>query len=55
MPALFSPVTVPERRKGEPMANTRKYGYVKPIKRNVNPIRWVPKGKPRNRERNKGG
>lgn len=34
------------------MANTRKYGYFKPVKNNVNPIRWVPKiNKPRMREK----
>ena len=27
------------------MVNTRKYGYFKPVKNNVNPIRWVPKRK----------
>lgn len=33
------------------MAKARKYGYVKPVKRIYNPIRWVPKGK----TRKKGG
>lgn len=33
------------------MANTRKYGYFKPVKKGVNPIRWVPK--PKQRERKK--
>lgn len=33
------------------MANTRKYGYMKSVKRNVNPIRWAPK--PKQRERKK--
>lgn len=34
------------------MANIRKYGYVKPVKKNVNPIRWVPK--PKRKEGKKG-
>lgn len=29
------------------MANVRKYGYVKPVKKMNNPIRWSPKRRPR--------
>lgn len=24
------------------MANAKKFGYFKPVKKNVNPLRWVP-------------
>ena len=35
------------------MANVRKYGYMRPVKRIYNPIRWTPKRKNRNREKKK--
>lgn len=35
------------------MANTRKYGYFKPVKKGGNPIRWAPKPRGVSRERKK--
>ena len=35
------------------MANVRKYGLMRPVKRIYNPIRWTPKRKNRNREKKK--
>lgn len=32
------------------MANVRKYGCIKPVKNN-NPVRWVPKGLPKNKQK----
>lgn len=37
------------------MANARKYDYMRPVMRTINPIRWMPKRKPRNREKKKEG
>lgn len=33
------------------MANVRKYGYMRPVKKIYNPIRWTPRLKPRKREK----